>query len=187
MEEDLNLIYETTNEQMQDSVLHFEKELVKIRAGKASPEMLDGIMVDYYGSKTQISQVANVNTQDSKTIVVQAWEQAIMPEIEKAIINSNIGLTPMNDGKLIRISVPPLTEERRKNLLKQVKQESENAKISIRNVRKDANDEIKNLKNNGLSEDLEKTAEAEIQKQTKEYSSKIDKITEIKESDLMTI
>lgn len=172
---------------MDKAIDHCDNELAKIRAGKASPAMLDGIMVDYYGTPTPLSQIGNINTPDARTIVVQPWEKNLINAIEKAIQEANIGLNPQNDGVIIRLAVPPLTEERRKDLVKKAKAESENGRIAIRNIRKDANEKIKKLKTDGVSEDEIKTGEAEIQKLTDSYIQKVDKISEAKEKDIMTV
>ncbi len=172
---------------MEKAVDHVETELLKIRAGKASPQMLEGIMVDYYGTPTALSQVANVNTPDARTLVVQPWEKSLISAIEKAITDANIGLNPQNDGIVIRLGVPPLTEERRRDLVKRVKNEGENGKIAIRNIRKDVNERIKKLKADGVSEDDMKTGEAEVQKLTDGYIIKVDKHLEVKEKDVMTV
>ncbi len=187
MNEEIEIIMEETQEKMADALSHLETELSKLRAGKATPALLDGITVDYYGVTTPLSQVSNINTPDAKSIVVQPWEKNMLDPIEKAIMASNIGLTPMNNGELIRINVPPLTEERRIQLVKMVKNEGENAKISIRNSRKWANDELKRLLKDGLSEDLEKDSEVIVQEHTDEYSKKVDTVIESKEKDIMTV
>jgi len=187
MNDEIELIMEETQEKMNGAISFLETELSKLRAGKASPSLLDGIVVDYYGVNTPLPQVSNINTPDAKSIVVQPWEKNMLQPIEKAILAANIGLTPMNNGELIRINVPPLTEERRIQLVKMVKTEGENAKISIRNSRKWANDELKKLLKEGLSEDLEKDSEAIVQEHTDEFSKKIDEIIEAKEKDIMTV
>lgn len=187
MNEELELYMDDAKERMEKAIEHLERELLKIRAGKASPNMLDSVRVDNFGTESPIKHVANVNTTDARTLVVQPWQADMLPKIERAIINSNIGLTPNNNGEKIIINVPPLTEERRKALVKQVKNESENAKVSIRSVRKDTNNEIKNLQKDGLSEDAAKSAEEEVQKMTDEYSEKVDKLVEKKEQDIMTV
>lgn len=183
----VKLQLEETTENMEKAVSHAGSELTKIRAGKAMPSMLDGIFVDYYGAATPLSQVATINTPDARTLVVQPWEKSIIGVIEKAIIDSNIGLNPQNDGIMIRLAVPPLTEERRRDLVKKVKDEAEKGKIVIRNLRKDGNDKIKKLKNDGLSEDEIKVAEGDIQKLTDSFIVKIDKLAELKEQDIMTV
>ncbi len=172
---------------MKKSIKHLEDALVKIRAGKASPAMLDGVMVEYYGSMSPLNQVANVNTPDPRTISVQPWEKAMLEPIEKAIAYANLGLNPQNNGELIIISVPPLTEERRKDLVKKARSEAEDAKVGIRNARKEANDEIKKLQKDGLSEDLAKDAEDDVQKLTNTYTSKADGEVDRKEQDIMTV
>lgn len=187
MNELIDLQLEEAKEQMQKAISHTESELTKIRAGKAMPSMLDGIFIDYYGTPTPLAQVGNINTPDPRTIVVQPWEKNLLSTIEKAIIDSNIGLNPQNDGNLIRLNIPPLTEERRKELVKKVREESEKGRIAIRNIRKDANEKIKKFKNDGLSEDEIKVGEAEIQKLTDQFIQKVDQITEVKEKDIMTI
>jgi ribosome recycling factor len=187
MNEEVQLIYEMTSERMEKAVEHLENELSRIRAGKANIHILDGIMVDYYGTPTPLNQVSNISTPDAKTIMIQPWEKSMIDPIEKALMNSNVGITPANNGEVIRLAIPPLTEERRRNLVKQVKNEGENARVSIRNSRRDANDEYKQMQKNGLSEDETKDAEAEIQKLTDEFISQVDKVIEGKEEDIMTI
>ncbi len=187
MDEDVQLLYDITREKMENAISHLETELSRIRAGKANPHILDGIKVDYYGSLTPLNQVSNISTPDARTIAIQPWEKAMIDPIEKAIMAANIGLTPANNGELIRINVPALTEERRKSLVKQVKQEGEAAKVSIRNARRDANEEIKSLQKDGLPEDMAKKAEIEVQRMTDEYSEKADHEVEQKEKDILTI
>lgn len=172
---------------MEKAINHLESELAKIRAGKASAQMLDGIFVDYYGANTPLINVASINTPDARTIAIQPWEKPMLPLIEKAIFASNIGLTPQNDGQIIRLNIPPLTEERRKDLVKQAKGEAENAKVSIRNIRRDANEAIKKLVKDGLAEDLAKDAENNIQGLTNLYIEKTDKHLEMKEKEIMTV
>lgn len=172
---------------MEKAIAHTDAEFLKIRAGKASPSMLDGIMVDYYGAPTPLVQVANVNTPDARTIVVQPWEKAMITPIERAIMEANIGLNPQNDGVLVRLNVPPLTEERRRDLVKKVKEEAEAGRIAIRNIRKNTNEGIKKLKNDGASEDEIKVGENEVQKLTDAFIAKIDQLAEIKEKDVMTV
>ena len=176
-----------TKDAMNEAISHLKKELLKIRAGKATPGMLDGVRVDYYGTSTPIQQVSNVNTPDARMITVQPWERGMLDPIEKAIINANLGFTPMNNGEIIMINIPALTEERRRDLVKQSKSEGEHAKVSIRNARKDGNDEIKKLKNDGLAEDIAKSAEDEIQTLTNSYNAKVEKLIEEKEKDIMTV
>ncbi len=187
MNEFISIQLDECKESMTKAVAHTETELTKIRAGKASPGMLDGIYVDYYGTSTPLAQVANVNTPDARTIVIQPWEKPMLSVIEKAIMDSNIGLNPQNDGSIIRLAVPPLTEERRRDLVKKAKEETEKGRVSIRNIRKDANEAIKKLKNDGASEDEIKTGEAEVQKLTDAYIAKVDQLAELKEKDIMTV
>lgn len=174
-------------ETMNATVAHFDKELQKVRASKASPQMLDGIKVDYYGNPTPIDQVANVNTPDAHQIVIQPWERNMLPIIEKAILAANIGVTPQNNGEFIRLVVPAPTEERRKELVKKAKQEAEQTKVAIRNIRRTANDDAKKLKDDGVEEDAVKKLEGDIQKATDEAISKVDKIMEAKEKEIMTV
>ena len=187
MIEELSMIYDDFKDANQKSLSHLENELIKIRAGKASPAMLNSVMVEYYGAMTPLQQVANVNTMDARTIIVQPWEKPLLNDIAKGIINANLGLNPQNNGEQLIIAVPPLTEERRRDLVKRAKSEAENAKIGIRNNRKDAIDMIKDLKTEGLSEDLSKDAEEEVQKITNAYIKKVDELPELKEKDIMTI
>ncbi len=187
MEEEVQLYLEDAEEKMQKAIQHLEHELARIRAGKATPALLDGIKVDYYGVITPLNQVSNINTPDAKTILVMPWEKTMLASIEKAILAANIGLTPMNNGEVIRINVPALTEERRVQLVKQVRNEGENAKISVRNTRKQTNDELKKLQKDGLAEDMEKLAEEKVQKLTDDYTHKIDRLVEGKEEEIMTI
>ena len=172
---------------MNATVAHFDKDLQKVRAGKASPQMLDGIKVDYYGNPTPIDQVANVNTPDAHQIIIQPWERTMLPVIEKAILAANIGVTPQNNGEFIRLVIPAPTEERRKELVKKAKQDAEQAKVAIRNIRRTANDDAKKLKDEGVEEDAVKKLEADIQKATDEAIAKVDKIMEAKEKEIMTV
>ncbi len=187
MQEDIDLIIEVAEENMQKAVDHLEKELGMIRAGKANPKILDGILVDYYGSMTPLIQVSSISTPDPRTIAIQPWEKSTIVPIEKAIMAANLGLNPDNNGDTIRINVPPLTEERRQELVKQVKKEGEDARIGIRSARRTSNDELKKLKDNGLSEDLEKDAEIEVQKLTDKFVKVISDILDKKEADIMTV
>ena len=187
MTEEVEFCIAEAEEKMENSIKHLQMELAKIRAGKATPNMLDGIFVDYYGTNTLLSQVSNINTPDPKSILIQPWEKNMLEPIEKAILAANIGLTPYNNGKIIRINVPPLTEERRTQLVRQAKVEGENTKISIRNARKWANDELKKMQKEGLSEDLEKDAEEEVQTLTVKYSKQVDELIEAKDKEIMTI
>ncbi|WP_276359248.1 ribosome recycling factor [Daejeonella sp. H1SJ63] len=180
--------------QLDDAKAHMEKaiefcdgELVKIRAGKAMPSMLDGIYVDYYGTATPLNQIGTVNTPDARTLVVQPWEKSMISAIERAIMEANIGLNPQNDGLVIRLNVPPLTEERRKDLVKKVKEEAEKGRIAVRNIRKDANEKIKRTKSEGVSDDEIKGGENEVQKLTDSCISRIDRLMEAKEKDIMTV
>lgn len=184
MEEEVTFILDSAEESMNGSISHLEKALVKIRAGKASPVMLSTVMVEYYGSLTPLSQVSNINTPDARTLSVQPWEKSILPEIETAIINSNLGFNPMNNGEMIIINVPPLTEERRIQLVKQAKSEAEDAKVSIRSARQEANKELKTLE---ISEDRQKNAELDIQELTDKYSKKVDTILGVKETEIMKV
>lgn len=178
---------EEAKDLMNKAVDHVENELTKIRAGKATPQMLDGIHVDYYGSPTPLAQIANINTPDARTIVVQPWEKNMIAAIEKAISDANLGINPQNDGIVIRLSIPALTEERRKDLVKKVKAEGEAGKVAVRNIRKDTNERIKKLQKEGVSEDEVKVGETEVQKLTDSYILKIDKHIEVKEKDIMTV
>lgn len=187
MTEELNMIYDELNASNAKSLSHLENELVKIRAGKATPSMLNGVMVDYYGSPTPIQQVANIGTMDARTITVQPWEKAMLNEIAKGIINASLGFAPQNNGEMLIISVPPLTEERRRELVKRAKAEGEHAKVGIRNNRKDALDMVKGLKADGLSEDMTKDAENEVQTITDAYIKKVDDQLDLKEKDIMTL
>jgi ribosome recycling factor len=187
MEEEVQLYLEDAREKMEKRVTHLEEELSRVRAGKASPSLLDGITVDYYGTMTPLAQVSNINTPDARTIAVQPWEKSMIGPIEKAIMASNIGLTPVNNGEMIRLNIPVLTEERRIDLMKQVKSMCENARVSIRNTRRDTNDALKKLIKEGLSEDQEKDAEAIVQEETNKYINMVEKVLEAKEKDVMTI
>lgn len=185
MNEDVQFILDTAEEAMENALKHLEKQFVNIRAGKASPAMLGSVMVEYYGSQTPLNQVSNVNTPDGRTITVQPWEKSMLQEIERAIQIANLGFNPMNNGETIIINVPPLTEERRRDLVKQAKSEAEDAKIGVRSARKDANTEIKKLDH--VSEDLQKNAEIDVQEMTDKYVNKIDYILEVKEKEIMTV
>jgi ribosome recycling factor len=185
--EEIQLQLEEAQELMQKAVDHTAAELVKIRAGKAMPNLLDGIMVSYYGAPTPLSQVASVTTPDARTLAIKPWERNLISEIERSIVNSDLGLAPQNNGELIILTIPPLTEERRKNLVKQAKMECENGKISIRTVRKDTNDSLKKLQKDGASEDEVKRAEDTVQKYTDQYSTKIDELFAKKEVEIMKV
>jgi len=187
MDPKVKIYYEECRGAMEKAISHTESELVKLRAGKALPSMLDQVYVDYYGNSTQLSQVANINTPDARTLIVQPWEKNLISTIEKAILEANLGLNPQNDGSVIRINIPPLTEERRKDLVKKAKAEAEQGKITIRNIRKDANEKVKKLTKDGLPEDEVKVSEGEVQKLTDTYIAKIDKIMEAKEKEILTV
>jgi ribosome recycling factor len=187
MSEELDFVLEETEEKMGNAIGHLERELSKIRAGKANPQMLDSVKVDYYGTLTKLSQVSNINTPDPRSIVVQPWEKNMLVPIEKAIMAANLGFNPQNDGTLIRIVVPPLTEERRRDLVKKAKSEAESTKVSIRNVRREAIDSGKKLEKQGVPEDLVKKFDADIQDLTNKYIAQVDKLLEVKEGDIMTI
>ncbi|ANE52573.1 ribosome recycling factor [Flavisolibacter tropicus] len=187
MSEDVSRTLNTAQDSMNRAINHLEAELVKIRAGKANPQMLDGIMVDYYGSPVPISQVGNISTLDARTLTIQPWEKNMLQPIERAIIASNIGINPQNDGVIIRLFLPPLTEERRKELVKRSQGEGEHAKVAIRNIRRDAIEGIKKLQKNGLSEDAAKDAEADVQDITNKFIAKVDKHLEAKEKEIMSI
>ena len=184
---EIEFILDSAKESMEGSIAHLEKEFLNIRAGKASPQMLGSIFVDYYGSQTPLSQVSNVNVPDARTITIQPYEKSMLHPIEKAIMIANIGFNPMNNGDMIIINVPALTEERRRDLVKQTKAESEDAKIGIRNARKDANTEIKKLEKDGTSEDVCKTAEEDIQKLTDGFIRKVDEHLALKEAEIMKV
>jgi ribosome recycling factor len=187
MTDELELIRDEADERMEKSIRHLEYELSHLRAGRANPLLLDGINVDYYGTSTPLSQVSNINTPDAKSIIIQPWEKSMLGVIEKAILAANIGMTPMNNGEVIRINVPPLTEERRHQLVKQVKQEGETARISIRSSRKWFLDELKNLEKEGLPEDEEKNGQKIIQEITDKHIARVDKIIEVKEKEILTV
>lgn len=187
MNEELEIYMDDAKERMAKALNHLEEELGKIRAGKASPSMLKDIKVDYYGTLTPLTQMANVGTSDARTIVVQPWEKKMIGEVEKAIMKANLGFNPVNNGEIIRIVIPDLTEERRVQLTKQVKTEGENAKISTRNIRRETISDIKALEKDGLSEDESKDAQDEVQKMTDSNTKKVDEIIEAKQADIMSI
>lgn len=184
MNEEIQMILDMAEEQMTASITHLEKAFIKIRAGKANPVMLSSVTVDYYGAQTPLSQVANVNTPDARTLVVQPWEKNLLGEIEKSIINSNLGFNPMNNGDIIIINVPPLNEERRRDLAKQAKAESEDAKIGVRSARQEANKELKKLE---ISEDLLKNAESNVQDLTDKFIAKVESALSVKEAEIMKV
>lgn len=187
MSEELSLIMDDAEEHMKKAIQHLEVELVKIRAGRANPNMLDGIVVDYYGTPTPIGQIGNISVTDARTLTIQPWEKNMLQPIERAIINSNIGLAPQNDGNIIRLFLPPLTEERRKELVKRVNGEGEHTKVAVRNIRRDAIEQIKKLQKDGLSEDAAKDAEKDIQVLTDKFSVLIDKHLEAKDKEIMSV
>lgn len=184
MEDEIELIVETAKEGMEDAITHLKKQLANIRAGKATPSMLNGVLVEYYGAQTPLNQVANVNTPDARTLSIQPFEKGTIPNIEKGVLQANLGFNPMNNGESVIINVPPLTEERRKQLVKQAKGEAEDAKIGVRNNRKVANNELKSV---DASEDLKKTVEDDIQELTDKHIKQIDTILAEKEKEIMTI
>src|SRR5688572_13377593 len=187
MTEDINSIDATAEDHMKKAITHLEAELVKIRAGKANPQMLDGLVVDYYGSPMPINQVANISIMDARTLSIQPWEKNMLQPIEKAIIGANIGVTPQNDGALIRLSLPPLTEERRKELVKKCHGEGEHTKVAIRNIRRDAIEHIKRLQKNGLSEDAAKDGEDAVQEVTDKHTAGVEKHLASKEKEIMAV
>lgn len=187
MSEDIQMALSEAEDGMKSSIDHLKKELAKIRAGRATPSMLESVMVEYYGSPTPLSQVANVNSLDARTLTVQPWEKAMLDEIAKGIINSNLGLNPQNNGEMIIISIPMLTEERRRELVKKAKAEGEHAKVGIRQKRKDANDFIKSLKDEGLSEDFIKDGEDSVQELTDKYVALVDSVVDKKEEEIMKV
>ena len=185
--DDLKSIQQHADEQMKKAIDHLEIELVKIRAGKANPQMVDGITVDYYGSPMPLNQVSNVSVMDARTLSIQPWEKNMLQPIERAIIAANIGINPQNDGNIIRLFLPPLTEERRKELVKKCHAEGEHSRIAIRNIRRDAIEHIKKLQKNGLSEDVSKDAEANVQNLTDKFISAVDKHLASKEKEIMAV
>lgn len=187
MTEESLMVLEETRESMQKAISHLEKEFQKIRAGKASPQMLEGVKVDYYGVMTPIEQTANINTPDPRQIIVHPWDKGMVAPIEKAILAANLGFNPKNEGEILRIIVPAITEERRMELAKQAKAEAENSKISIRNTRRSANDLAKDLEKEGIPEDEVRKLQDKVQDLTDEYVKKIDELTESKEKEIMTV
>ncbi len=185
MNEELDMIFEDASERMDNSISHFERALTKLRAGKASPVMLEGVMVDYYGTPTALDKVANVMCPDPRTITVKPWEKKLLPDLDRAIINSNLGFTPANNGEILIINLPPLTEDRRRELVKMARTELETAKVNIRNIRKDANNSVRRTEE--VSEDMMKQYEEKIQELTDKYISKADAIMAQKEKDIMTV
>ncbi len=187
MNDDIDILYSDAEKKMEGAISHLSRELSNIRAGKADPQMLDSIMVDYYGTKTKLSQVSNINTPDPRSIVIQPWEKNMLEVIEKAILTANLGFNPQNDGAVIRINVPQLTEERRKELVKKVRNEGENSRVSVRNIRRDAIDSAKKLEKQGLPEDDVKIFEKSIQELTNKFTDKIEELLKNKEDDIMNI
>src|SRR4051812_18085327 len=185
--EDVSLTMEIAEDSMQKAISHLEAELAKVRAGKANPQMLDGIMVDYYGSQTPIGQIGNISVMDARTLTIQPWEKNMLQPIERSIIAANIGINPQNDGNQIRLFLPPLTEERRRELVKKCLTEGEHSKVAIRNIRRDAIESIKKLQKNGMSEDSAKDAEADIQSVTNRYIDLVDKHLSGKEKEIMSV
>jgi ribosome recycling factor len=187
MNEDLQLILDDAKEQMEKAIVHLEGELAKVRAGRANPAMLENVMVDYYGNRTPLRHVANINSQDARTLIIQPWEKPMLEAVEKAIQAANLGLTPQNDGNIVRIVIPTLTEERRKEMVKKVKSEVENCKVSIRNLRRDTNLAIKALLKDGVPEDEVKEGETKVQQLTDEFIVQADKHAEKKEHEILTV
>jgi ribosome recycling factor len=187
MSEELNMVIDETRTSMQESINRLESELLKVRAGRANPSMLDGLMVDYYGTLTPLNQVANVGTSDARTLRIQPWEKKMLEPIAQSIIAANLGFNPQNNGEVIMINIPPLTEERRKELVKRAKSIGEDIKVAIRTHRREANDMIKGLKNDGLPEDAAKSGEENVQKLTDSFISKVDELVATKEKDIMTV
>ena len=185
--DDIKSIQGHAEDQMKKAIDHLEVELVKIRAGKANPQMVDGITVDYYGSPMPLNQVSNISVMDARTLSIQPWEKNMLQPIEKAIIAANIGIHPQNDGNIIRLFLPPLTEERRKDLVKKCHGEGEHSKVAIRNIRRDAIEHIKKLQKNGLSEDATKDAEANVQGLTDKFIGAVDKHLSLKEKEIMVV
>lgn len=184
---DIQSVMNQAEESMEATLMFLDDTLARIRAGKANVRILDGIFVEYYGANTPLANVSTITTPDAKTIAIQPWEKAMLPVIEKALLASNVGITPMNNGEIIRLAIPPLTEERRKQLVRQTKQEGEEAKISVRNARRDAINQFKKMTKDGLPEDMGKDAEADAQKLHDKYIKKIDVMLDEKESEIMTV
>ena len=187
MTEELSMIIDDTKESMKKAIGHLEIALIKIRAGKANPLMLDGIMADYYGNPTPINQIANISVMDARTLSIQPWEKNMLQPIERAIIAANIGINPQNDGNIIRLFLPPLTEERRKELVKRCNGEGEHAKIAIRNIRRESIEHIKKLQKEGLSEDAAKDAETDVQQITDSYIELVEKHLAFKDKEIMAV
>jgi ribosome recycling factor len=187
MSEELSMIIEETHDSMEKAISHLESELLKVRAGKATPNIVDGIIVDYYGNPTPINQVGNISVADARTLTIQPWEKNMLQPIERAIIAANIGINPQNDGNIIRLFLPPLTEERRRELVKRALGEGENSKVAIRSLRREAMEQVKKLQKNGLSEDVSKDSETNIQELTDRYIILVDKHLATKEKEIMTV
>jgi len=187
MNEEMQMILDDAREQMEKAISHLENELAKIRAGRANPAMLENIMAEAYGSRTQLKSLANINSQDSRTLIIQPWDKSTLEAIDKALQAANLGVSPQNDGNIIRLSFPPLTEERRKEMVKKVKVEAENAKVSIRTIRRETNEALKELQKGGVPEDEVKGAEEKAQKLTDEFIVKSDKHSESKEKEILTV
>lgn len=187
MDPEVEKVLKEAESKMKKAIDHLSNELARIRAGKANPRILDGVMVDYYGVQTPLFQVANIGTPDAKTITIQPWDKNVIDKVEKAIIDSNLGLNPSNHGDMLRINIPPLTEERRKDLVKQVHGEAENARVSIRNARRDANDKLKKLKNDGTPEDETNRGEDEVQKLTDKSVKQVEELMKQKEDEILTV
>lgn len=187
MADELDMIIEETDDSMTKAITHLETELIKIRAGKATPNIVDGIVVDYYGNPTPINQVGNISVADARTLTIQPWEKNMLQPIERAIIAANIGLNPQNDGNMIRLFLPPLTEERRRELVKRAQNEGEQSKVAIRSIRREAMEQIKKLQKNGMSEDVTKDAETSVQELTDRFIGLVDKHLAIKEREIMTV
>ena len=187
MSEELSLQINSVSVSMEKAITHLESELVKMRVGRANPQMFDGVVVDYYGSPTAIAQVANISVADARTLTIQPWEKNMLQLIERAIIAANLGVTPQNDGSIIRIFLPPLTEERRKEVVKKVQAEGEHSKVAIRNIRRDAIEGVKKLQKNGLSEDIATDGEKQIQDITNKFIALVDKHLAAKEKEIMSV
>jgi ribosome recycling factor len=187
MTEEAQFCLDEAEEGMTAAIMHLEKEFSKLRAGKANPQMLEGIKVEYYGALTPLEQMANITTPDPRQIIVQPWDRSVIGEIDKAIMAANLGFNPKNEGEILRIIVPPLTEERRKDLVRRAKTEAENAKVSIRNIRRTANEMAKDLEKEGLPEDETKKLQDEVQKLTDKFIEMIDRHLQVKEKDIMTV
>jgi len=187
MATDTTQIMKAAEEKMESAIMYLDDELARIRAGKANPKILDNVRVLYYGSMTQLSNVASITTPDAKTILITPWERTLIKDIEKAILHSDVGITPENNGEIIRLGIPPMTEERRRNLVKRVKQEAENAKISVRNTRREVNDVLKKSTKDGVPEDVAKDVEEKVQKIHDKFIKRIDELYATKEKEIMTV